>query len=134
MRAVAAVAAITLAAVLTVAAIAKIRRPTETISAMTVIGLPVPHLVARILPPFELLVASILIVAPGWGGVFAFATLAAFTTLLAQIVRSGRTVSCACFGETSSRPVTAVHLARNAVLLGLAATAATFDGPIWSIV
>jgi hypothetical protein len=40
---------------------------------------------------------------------------------VATVLRRGNAVPCRCFGATSSRPLGAVHLARNACLLALLA-------------
>lgn len=129
-----AAAALALAVVLAWAAISKLRRPVVTAADMAGLGLPYAPALAWIVPVVELVVAGALLTVPGWGGVVAFALLAAFTALLASVVRSGRAVPCACFGGTSRQPVSSRHLVRNAVLLGLAALAATVDGGLWSAV
>lgn len=121
-------AAVALALVLAVAAAAKVHRPGETAQELATIGLRVPRALALALPAAELAVAVALVVAPGWGGVAAFALLAGFTTVLARLVVSGRPVACRCFGGLSTKPVSALTLARNGVLLALAAVAATGPG------
>ena len=83
-------------------------------------------------PVTELATALGLVVLPGWGGVLAFALLAAFTANLAFVIRSGRVATCACFGGTSTAPVSVRHLVRNGVLLALALAASTHDGWLWS--
>ncbi len=118
------VAAVALAAILVVAAVAKLRRPDRTARDFAELGLVAPDLLARLVPIAEVGCAAALVLAPAWGGVVSFALLAGFTAVLAQVVRSGRVVSCSCFGGASSRPVSARTLARNAGLLALAAIAA----------
>jgi hypothetical protein len=80
---------------------------------------------AWLVPTTELVAVGLLITAPAWGGIFAFALLAAFTAVLVQVLRSGRPVICNCFGGLTTRPVSKWSLARNLVLLALAALAAT---------
>ena len=125
MSGVASLAAIALAAVLVWAGVAKLLRPTHTARDFKQLGLPAPTVLARAVPVIELVVAIALVVVPGWGGVAAFVLLAAFTTWLYSLIRSGVVVSCGCFGSASTEPVTLVEVARNGGLLALAATAAT---------
>jgi len=117
------VAALILAAVFVVAAVSKLRSPATTARDLTEIGLRAPRLLAWLLPLGELATAVALVLAPGWGGVIGFALLAAFTVVLVRLVREGRPVACRCFGGFSSEPVSPLTLARNAVLLLLAAAA-----------
>lgn len=119
-------AAAVLAVVFVVAAGAKARHRTATASEFTELGLLAPDLLARVVPAAELVIAIALLVARPVGGVAAFALLAAFTTVLYNVTRSGRVVSCRCFGAMSSRPVSTLTLVRNGVLLALAAIAALF--------
>lgn len=130
---VALLAAFALAFTFVVAAVAKLRSPVETAEDFRSLGLPRPDLAARLVPAVELVTAAALILSPGWGAVCAFAILAAFTATLAAVVRSGRVVSCACFGGTSSAPVSKRHLVRNGVLLVLALVATVFDGWVWNL-
>ncbi len=112
--------AVALAATFAVAALLKLRDPRGTADDFASLGLPRPTVLARIVPVTELGVAVALVSLPGWGATAAFALLAAFTTVLAGVVRSGRVVSCACFGGANSEPVDVGHLARNALLMALA--------------
>ena len=125
MNGVASLAALALAAVLVWAGVAKLLRPNETARDFKQLGLPTPAVLARAVPLIEMAIAVALVVVPGWGGVAAFVLLAAFTTWLYSLIRSGVVVSCGCFGSASTEPVTLVEVARNAGLLVLAATAAT---------
>lgn len=120
------VVAAALAIVFTLAAAAKLRRPQATASELAELGLVWPHGLARVVPAIELVLAFALIVFPAWGGIGSFAALAAFTTVLIGVVRSGRVVSCSCFGGMSSRPISSLTLLRNGVLLVSAALVATF--------
>jgi hypothetical protein len=123
-------AALVLASVLGVAAVAKARRPQRTAATFARLGLPRPGALAWGVPGAEAAVAVALLTTPAWGGVVAFALLAGFTAYLAALVRSGRPVSCGCFGSSGDHPVSGVDLARNAALLALAAGASTADGPL----
>ena len=114
-----------LALVLVVAAGAKLRRPSQTADELATLGLRQAGVLAWLVPAVELATAAALVVAPAWGGVLAFALLAAFTAVLVPVVRSGRLVTCSCFGGISSRPVSPWTLVRNGGLLALAAVAAT---------
>lgn len=125
-----AVTAVILAVILTVAAVAKLRNGQGTRDDFASLGLPNPSFWATVVPIIELATAALLVVLPGWGGVVAFALLTAFTANLTLVIRSGRVASCACFGGTSTAPVSVRHLARNAVLLIMALLAATFDGTL----
>ena len=110
------------------AAVAKLRMNAETVEDFASLGLPAARVLSIAVPLVELVIAGLLLVAPGWGGVAAFALLAGFTTLLVSAIRSGRAVRCACFGGSSSSTVDHRHIARNVALLSLAPLAATFDG------
>jgi hypothetical protein len=87
----------------------------------------VPSLLARVVPTVEMVVAAMLIIAPGWGGVAGFGLLVLFTALLVSLVRSGQTISCSCFGAVSDEPVSWVEVTRNAVLLVMAAAVTPID-------
>ena len=124
-------AALALAAVLAWAGVAKLRRPGATADDFAELGLPGAGLLSIAVPVAELVTAILLVLVPGWGGVVAFGLLAVFTANLAMVVRSGRLVSCACFGGSSRDPVSSRHLVRNLVLLAMAMAAATVTEPIW---
>ncbi len=109
--------ALTLASVFAVAAALKLRDRRGTADDFASLGLPRSGLLAALVPVAELGVGVLLVALPGWGAVGAFALLAAFTTLLAGVIRSGRVVSCACFGGAVAEPVDGGHLARNALLM-----------------
>lgn len=126
-------AALLLAGVLAVAGVAKLRRPADTAADFASLGLPAARPLAVVVPVVELACAALLVVVPGWGGVAAFGLLALFTANLVAVVRSGRVVSCACFGSASRSPISARHLVRNGALLVLALAAATVAGPIWRL-
>lgn len=124
MAGVARAAGAVLAIVLAVAAVAKLARRSGTGEELAQLGLLAPDVLAWVVPVVELACAVLLVVVPAWGGIAAFALLAAFTVVLVRVLRSGREVSCNCFGALSRRPVSTWSLARNGVLLVLAAVAA----------
>jgi hypothetical protein len=82
---------------------------------------------ARVVPVVELALAAAIVVVPVTA-LAAAALLGAFTVVLA---RADDGVGCACFGSASTTPISWVHLARNALLIGasLAASTATPDVP-----
>lgn len=127
MTGLASILAVALALVLIAAAVAKFRTPSRTTQDFTALGLPVPGVLARVVPGIELAVAAVLVLAPGWGGVAAFGLLVLFTALLVSLVRSGQTISCSCFGAVSDEPVSWVEVTRNVVLLVMAASVTPID-------
>lgn len=127
------VAALILAVVLVLAGVAKLRRPAETAEDFAGLGLPWPGPLATLVPLVEIGCAALLVLVPGWGGVAAFGLLAVFTAALAPVIRSGRVVSCACFGALDRGPVSGRHLVRNGALGLLALAAATIAEPIWGL-
>lgn len=126
-------AALILAAVLATAGAAKLRHPAATTEDFAGLGLPRPATLAVLVPLVEFGCAALLVVLPGWGGVVAFGLLALFTALLVTVVRSGRVVTCACFGANDRRPVSTRHLLRNGALGLLALAAATIPDPVWRL-
>ncbi len=121
----ASVAAVALSLVLFWAAVSKLRNPTSTAKEFQQLGLP--PAAAKLVPIAEIVVAGALLALPGWGSVFAFFLLAAFTSILVTILRSGLAQSCSCFGQASSGPVTKFDLVRNAVLLLFSILGSTID-------
>ncbi len=120
---VASTAALGLAIVLAWSGVAKLRGLASTISAFERIGLPKPGLLGRAVPVAELAVAGALLVAPRLGALAAIALLVAFTGVLLTIIRSGRSISCGCFGSTNAEPVGPADIVRNIGLLFAAAVA-----------
>lgn len=120
------IVAAVLALVFAWAAGAKIATPSETADGFAELGLPAPVLLMRVVIGAEVFTALVLLMAPEWGGILAFALLAGFTVYLADLVRSGRPVTCRCFGGANVEPVSAKSLVRNGVLLVMAVVAATF--------
>ncbi len=80
------------------------------------IGVPVPAAAVVIVAAIELVVASALILRPAVGAIAALGLLAVFSVVLASIIRSGREITCGCFGANSREPISVVELARNAAL------------------
>jgi len=109
-----------LVVVFAASSIAKLRSPDVTRDQLTELGIPQPEIARYALPAIEIAVAVALIFATAWGGIAAFVLLTAFTTTLVSIIRSGRTVGCACFGALSDAPVAWGQVKRNAVFLGMA--------------
>jgi len=118
-------AAVVLSFILVWAALSKLRNPATTAKEFQQLGLPDSSV--RLVPLAEIGVALALLVLPGWGSVFAFFLLAAFTSILVSILRSGSEQSCSCFGQASKGPVTAFDLLRNAVLLVFSILGSTID-------
>jgi hypothetical protein len=86
---------------------------------MTELGLPAST--TNVVSLVEVVLAVALLLSSANGGVAALVVLAGFTTFLVRRVNRGQ--SCACFGA-SATPVTWKSIARNLVLLALAAIAA----------
>jgi uncharacterized membrane protein YphA (DoxX/SURF4 family) len=110
-----------LAVVMASAAGAKLARPAATRRTFAALGLPMPGLLARLVPPVEILTAIALIAAPRTGAVMATLLLLAFTAVLVILMAKGVEEPCACFGQIRTRPIGSRDLVRNAILLGAAA-------------
>lgn len=84
---------------------------------------PLVNLIAVVVPPLELLSALALLTGRFYRGGVWLATLlmATFTALIGTILARGIDLDCGCFGAISSAPTSGLDLARNVVLLGLAA-------------
>ncbi|MFW2380308.1 MAG: MauE/DoxX family redox-associated membrane protein, partial [Acidimicrobiales bacterium] len=121
------VSAIFLACVFALAALAKARDLQGTRQGFTELGLPRADVLAWLVPIAEAVVAALLLIVPGWGGVAAFGLLLAFTVVLAVTVRSGRLVPCRCFGGSSSDPASWGQVTRNVWLLGHALLATSIS-------
>ncbi|MBK5224024.1 MAG: DoxX family protein [Acidimicrobiia bacterium] len=130
MSAVGTLTAVVLAVVLAYAGVSKWRTPIGTESSFASLGLPVPHVLARVVPVAELGAGVVLVAAPRIGGILALAMLGSFTVVLALRLSQGVTVGCACFGRADAPPLSPVELFRNAVLLALAATALAAPVPV----
>jgi hypothetical protein len=88
--------------------------------------LGVPGLVARIVPWVEIVLGAALAaqLARTVASVCAVVLLVAFSVLLGVRLRQGQRPVCACFGTWSATPLSWHHMARNAVLIGVAVVAA----------
>lgn len=123
------VAGLLLAAVFALAAVTKAIDPTATTAEFTALGLPRPGLLARVVPPAELVIAVALVARPATGAVLAVLALGAFSAVLLAALRTGRSVSCGCLGSLSREPISATTLVRNGGFVALAALAATGPTP-----
>lgn len=85
--------------------------------------LDVPRPLAVIVPWYELVLGAVLLtgVARPWPAVVALLTLVVFTWFLARRMLDGTRPPCACFGSRSTRPLGRRHLARNGLLILVAA-------------
>ena len=119
------VARLLLAAVFTIAGVAKLSDRAGT--AQSIVDFGVPSLFARpvawLLPLWELACAATLIVSPTarWAAVATFATLIVFIAAIAVSLARGRRPDCHCFGQLHSRPVGWTTVSRNIVLAAIAA-------------
>jgi hypothetical protein len=84
-------------------------------------GLPGPAAIA--LPWFEVVIGALLVAQFGGRGtaLAALALLVAFTAVVARRVARHDAAPCACFGALSTAPMTTRTVARNLVLVALAA-------------
>ena len=97
----------------------------QAVTGLTGLGVRGTGLVAPGVVAVEVLLVAICL-APGTGPVGPIAavlTLTGFTAALARTLTRGATAPCVCFG-TSGDPIQLHHLARNGILLAVAATAA----------
>ena len=123
----ASVAVVCLSLILVWAAVAKIRNADDTAQEFESLGMPMPDLAAKLVPATEVIAAITLLVLPGWGSVFAFFLLAAFTMILLTILRSGVPLACGCFGSASRTSVGKADVIRNVVLLAFAVVGSLID-------
>jgi hypothetical protein len=112
------------AGTLVAAAITKGRQQRETVRSFTDLGLPVPTVLAVVVPAVELAIAVLIIVRFSVGSVVAVALLGMFTAFLGIRLRRGDVISCGCFGSAASTPVTSVTIIRNLMLISAAGLAA----------
>ena len=115
---------------LLVSGVAKIPARTGTQDAMTSLRLPAraAHpLIARVLPWLEIALALLVwIPVVPWQVVLAVLTLTlmlAYLVIIARALRFDETVECSCFGTLASPTVSTATLARNTLLVTLAAIA-----------
>ncbi|MEU6754238.1 MauE/DoxX family redox-associated membrane protein [Spirillospora sp. NPDC046719] len=115
---------LTLVAVMTLAAVAKLRSPGAFAASLGDFGFVPARLrrpLAVLVPAAELLIALLLAVPATVTAGFAAAALfcCGLTAVPVAVVARGKRVTCACFGA-GSEPMGGWHIARNAVLLAAA--------------
>ena len=119
------IARLVLAAVLGVAGVAKLLRPSQSREAVAAFGVPAALVPAAALavPVAEIVVAVALIpsVTAEAAAIAAFLLLAAFTLGVGVNLARGRAPACGCFGAVSAGPIGPGTIARNLVLMALAA-------------
>ncbi|MDR7252142.1 hypothetical protein J2X46_001118 [Nocardioides sp. BE266] len=133
---------LTLAVVLAVSAVAKMRDPLAVEDALVSLRVPsfVPRgLVGRGLPWAEGALALLLLASPSAALVVVAALvtllMAVYTWLIARALTFEDPVECACFGTLASHVVDRVTLARNVLLLGLSGVAVAIGvagGSVWA--
>lgn len=123
-------APVLMAVVLVVSGIEKLRSPQESAEAFTQLRLPAwlqAPFFARALPWVEIGLAVVLLVTPRPLGVVAaigvLVLMAAYTAIIARALGFEEQVSCNCFGVAGAATVTGRTLARNIVLVVVAALA-----------
>ena len=114
-----------LAAVFALSGVAKLTDQAGSRQAMIAFGLPrsLATPLGRLLPLAELAVAVALVpaVAAWWGALGALALLLAFVVGIVANLAQGRKPDCRCFGQLHSSPVGWKTLARNGLLMAVAA-------------
>lgn len=120
-------AACVLGGIFLVAGAAKILDPRPARRAFADLGLPAAGLLTRLVPLFEIAIASGMMLMPRAAAVVALVALAAFTGVIAPHV--GRGVGCGCFGAVSRHALSFVELVRNAMLAALAVAALAAPAP-----
>lgn len=116
-------AAIALGAVFVVAGASKLAAGSAWIAQARQMGAPQP--VATVVPGVELVLGATLVtgIAMPLPALAAIALLVAFSVVIARQLVDGRHPPCACFGAWSTRPLSEVHLLRNAALIVVAVVA-----------
>jgi uncharacterized membrane protein YphA (DoxX/SURF4 family) len=127
------VVALTLAAVLLVSGVAKLRDPRATRDAFAALRVPavVPaDVAAPALPWLETVLAVLLLVAPATGLVLVAALvlllMLAYTALIGRALGFDEPVTCSCFGSLGRHDVDRTTLARNVLLTALSAVVLWF--------
>jgi Methylamine utilisation protein MauE len=133
MRALAALVELGLGLVFVAAAVGKLLAHGRFRASLLLSGLVPPALVpatVRVLPPLELATGLLLLSGAlhPLGPVVAIGLLVAFTARAWPLLRSGRAMSCSCFG-TAGEFVDAGLVARNAVLIGYGLVGALWGPP-----
>jgi hypothetical protein len=123
-------APIACAVVLAVSGVAKLGDAAATRSAFKAMRVPTAlssPAAVRALPVAEIGLGALLLVTWGWAlavvATVVTVLFVAYAGLVARVLRDGATVDCHCFGSLGSSEVTRWTLARNAVLVVLAALA-----------
>ena len=116
-------AAIFLGAVFVVAGASKLAAGSAWIAQARQMGASQP--VATVVPGVELVLGATLVtgIAMPLPALAAIALLVAFSVVIARQLVDGRHPPCACFGAWSTRPLSEVHLLRNAALIVVAIVA-----------
>lgn len=111
------IAAILLGAVFVVAGAAKLAAGSAWIAQARQMGASQP--IATVVPGVELVLGAALVtgIAMPLPALAAIALLVAFSVVIARQLVDGRHPPCACFGSWSTRPLSEVHLLRNAGLI-----------------
>jgi thiol-disulfide isomerase/thioredoxin len=127
------VVSLTLACVLAVSGVAKLRDRTSTRDAFTALRVPafVPAgPAAATLPWTELALAALLLVAPSAAlvpvAVLVLALMVAYLALIGRALTFDEPVTCSCFGSLGRHDVGRTTLARNLLLTALAAIVVWF--------
>jgi hypothetical protein len=114
----------TVAGVLALAGVAKLRSPLSARRALAAAGLPSGKGIARGIGTGEVALAALCLVAPGRATALALAlAFAAFAAFLVWVMRAeAGSVPCGCFGD-DSLPVTRAHVGFDLVAAAVAAAA-----------
>jgi hypothetical protein len=114
----------TVAGVLALAGVAKLRSPLSARRALAVAGLPSGKAIARGLGAAEVALAVLCLVAPGRATGLALAlAFLAFAAFLVRVMRAeAGSAPCGCFGD-DSLPVTRAHVGFDLIAAAVAATA-----------
>lgn len=117
-----------LAAVFFTAAVAKLRDRPGTLDALLAFGVPRRAVgPGGILLPASEFVAGLLLLWPSTylvGAIWSLLLLAGFTAAIGLSLARGQTPECRCFGESSTKPISAATVIRNLSLVGGAALVA----------
>lgn len=117
------------ALVLLLAGAAKAVRPSATIAALRIVGLPASPAAVRALAGVEVVVAGATLAGTGAAAAVALAAVHVGFAAVAVVLRR-RSADCGCFGDAS--PVTATHVVVNLAAAAVV-TAAVLDGDVPSI-
>jgi hypothetical protein len=120
----------TLAGLLLVAGVAKLRSPAAALRALALAGLPAAPALARGLGAAELALGTICLLAPGRVGALALTVaFAAFAWFLIRLMRrEADSAPCGCFGDSSSG-ASPVHLVFDLCAVVIAALAVVAPPP-----